>query len=219
MAEADQNPPRALPVVLLLVLLVLSALYLLRPISDSDLFWHLKTGEWIYEHQSLPSSDPFAYTTPDPPSRVVRFILTSYWLSQLGFHAAFSAGGMKGIVLLRAGLLASLAFVLLRRMRGDLLLSSSLLLVAAVSFLEVYSLERPHAFSGGRRRKLAIAILVPVAVASTMASGLVGLAKRDLRPVSRYPESRNAERAPSGRRRPGLSYGRGVVGAWTEANP
>jgi hypothetical protein len=32
-------------------------------ISDPDFWWHLKTGQYIWEKHSLPVPDPFAYTT------------------------------------------------------------------------------------------------------------------------------------------------------------
>ena len=32
-------------------------------IADTDFWWHLKTGQYIVEHHSLPVPDPFAYTS------------------------------------------------------------------------------------------------------------------------------------------------------------
>jgi hypothetical protein len=57
-----------------------------RPFSDTDFFWHLKTGEWIWQHQALPTADPFAYPTPATLDARQRFTLTSYWLSQIAYH-------------------------------------------------------------------------------------------------------------------------------------
>jgi len=45
---------------LLLIGLILS----LFTISDVDIWWHLKTGEWILKNRSLPFNDPFTYTIP-----------------------------------------------------------------------------------------------------------------------------------------------------------
>ncbi len=33
------------------------------PISDSDFWWHLKTGQYVWEQHRLPVPDPFAFTT------------------------------------------------------------------------------------------------------------------------------------------------------------
>ena len=38
-------------------------------IGDPDFWWHLKTGQYIWQNHKLPVPDPFAYTTymhPDP---------------------------------------------------------------------------------------------------------------------------------------------------------
>ena len=53
-------------------------------IKDPDFFWHLKTGEYIYQHKALPETDPFAFTslTKDPlhpESKRIKFILLIHW--------------------------------------------------------------------------------------------------------------------------------------------
>jgi len=70
-------------ILLITVLTVLASLYLLRPITDPDFFWHISTGRWILENKALPSEDPFSYTTPRLLSDREFFILRSYWLSQV----------------------------------------------------------------------------------------------------------------------------------------
>ncbi|HEX3879514.1 MAG TPA: hypothetical protein VHW24_21170 [Bryobacteraceae bacterium] len=77
-------------------------------IGDSDFWWHLKTGQYIWLNHKLPVPDPFAYTTylhPDAYSgeSLVRFFnLTHEWLAQIAFYAVYSAGGATGITILRA---------------------------------------------------------------------------------------------------------------------
>jgi tetratricopeptide (TPR) repeat protein len=38
------------------------ALFAARKISDPDFWWHLKTGEWIWQHKAIPYVDSFSYT-------------------------------------------------------------------------------------------------------------------------------------------------------------
>jgi tetratricopeptide (TPR) repeat protein len=38
------------------------ALFTAQKISDPDFWWHLKTGEWIWQHKAIPHTDPFSYT-------------------------------------------------------------------------------------------------------------------------------------------------------------
>jgi hypothetical protein len=129
------------------VLVAVSLAYLLRPVRDPDFFWHLKTGEWIAEHRGLPASDPFSVTGASIATTNAHLILTSYWSSQLLFHFVHAAGGMTGIVLLRFALVAALLFVVWKRLRGDPLVDTALLLVFAVWFLEKHAVERPQVIS------------------------------------------------------------------------
>jgi len=97
--------------------LLLSAACLLSlfssEIADTDFWWHLKTGQYIVEHHSLPVPDPFAYTTMSAPAyraedQVRRFNLTHEWLSQISMYAVHTLAGFPGIVVVRAVLLTSL---------------------------------------------------------------------------------------------------------------
>src|ERR1017187_3828647 len=74
-------------------------------ISDSDFWWHLKTGQYIVEKHSLPVPDPFAYTTATSPLAYSgealprHFNLTHEWLSQVAFYLAYRIAGFGGVVL------------------------------------------------------------------------------------------------------------------------
>jgi hypothetical protein len=92
--------------------LILTAIFLLglfsTEIADTDFWWHLKTGQYILDHHTLPVPDPFAYTTHrDEP--VTHFNLTHEWLSQILMYTVYSIAGFPGIVLARATLLAALS--------------------------------------------------------------------------------------------------------------
>jgi len=34
-------------------------------VSDPDFFWHLRVGQWIIDHHSIPTHDLFTYTVSD----------------------------------------------------------------------------------------------------------------------------------------------------------
>lgn len=76
-------------------------------IADTDFWWHLKTGQYIFEQRSLPVPDPFNYTTALDPAEgpVQHFNLAHEWLSQVGLYLTYLAGGFPAIVLVRAVLL------------------------------------------------------------------------------------------------------------------
>ena len=104
------------PLFLVLSCVLLVALFS-REISDTDFFWHLKSGQYIFDTRSLPDPDPFAYTTATAHATYSgeeitrRFNLTHEWLSQVLIYLVFRLGGFAGVVLGRAGLLASFCIV------------------------------------------------------------------------------------------------------------
>lgn len=134
-----------------LALLVLTvgvvALYLMRPIADPDFFWHLKTGQWILQHKTLPGVDPFSLTPPPADNLRASFILTSYWLSQTIYAALYALGGWWGIFLVRVALAGIMASLFAFRCDLSQPANVGLLLLGAVQMLEVYPFERPQMFS------------------------------------------------------------------------
>jgi hypothetical protein len=79
-------------------------LSLSKPISDPDVFWHLKTGEWIWQNKTLPEKDPFTFvadTQQDTTSVDNSFPLKQYWLAQLIIYWFYRIGGFWGIIAFR----------------------------------------------------------------------------------------------------------------------
>jgi hypothetical protein len=133
-----------------LLLIIIPCLYLLRPVTDPDLFWHISTGRWILENKALPQEDPFSYTTPKLLSDRELFILRSYWLSQVLYWLNYRIMGFSGIVLLRFFLAFSLIFLIYKRTKrivNERLLILSLLFVFSINLLSVYPMDRPQVWS------------------------------------------------------------------------
>lgn len=123
------------------------------PVRDGDFFWHVKTGQWIWQHRSLPTADPFSYTVGEtnpfrPGSQRIPFILKQYWLGQLALFGVWQAAGEAGMVLLRAlsytGILAFLYFWMRRYSQGILPLA---MLFLTGTMLQNYPNERPQLFA------------------------------------------------------------------------
>jgi hypothetical protein len=112
----DAAPP--LPGWLQMIVLGIAAICLIGLFSteadDTDFWWHLKTGQYIVQQHALPVPDPFAYTTAmNPPSypgeeQLRHFNLTHEWLAQAIMYGVYSIGGLPGVILSRAALLAAL---------------------------------------------------------------------------------------------------------------
>jgi hypothetical protein len=78
------------------------------PISDTDFWWHLRTGQYIFETHRLPSPDPFAWTTAHAQpayageDRTRHFNLTHEWLAQVFLYLTWHDVGPAGVVIIRA---------------------------------------------------------------------------------------------------------------------
>jgi hypothetical protein len=68
----------------------------LHPLVHDDLFWHLRTGEWIAAHHRVPLVDLFSYTRQG-----ARWI-THEWEFSLASWLIYRAGGLGGLVLTTA---------------------------------------------------------------------------------------------------------------------
>ncbi|HYE64472.1 MAG TPA: hypothetical protein VD966_02750 [Pyrinomonadaceae bacterium] len=81
---------RLLVFVLMLVLFMLAT----RPVIDPDFWWHLRTGQYIFETGTIPHTDPFSAT---------RFGLewvTHEWLSEVFIYAIHQTLGFGGLVVI-----------------------------------------------------------------------------------------------------------------------
>lgn len=122
-------------------------------IWDPDFWWHLKTGEYIYQTKSLPDSDPFSYTSFSgnlihQDSKRITFILSQYWLAQLVFFLIYKAFSFQGIIYLRASILTLSIFLIYKSilMEGIPLFKSILLLIPVVIIFSGFTGERPQLF-------------------------------------------------------------------------
>jgi len=76
----------------LLALLALALAWSLQPLVHDDLFWHLRTGEWIATHHRVPLADLFSYT------RFGARWITHEWGFSLASWLVWRAAGAGGLV-------------------------------------------------------------------------------------------------------------------------
>jgi hypothetical protein len=115
----------------------------LRIIADPDLWWHLRTGQWILEHRQIPAVDLFSFTAAGAP-------WTNHeWLTELILAIAFNLGGGAALTTLRAALLIAsagiLAWLLYRRTGAPLL--AGLLVAVYVPLFAPFWNVRAQTFS------------------------------------------------------------------------
>ena len=86
--------------------LLLVAALSFTPISNNDVWLHLRTGELILERGAIPRAEEYTYTRPGEA------IVDHEWLSQVAFAWTHAIAGLHGLTLLKALLLlATLAIV------------------------------------------------------------------------------------------------------------
>jgi len=109
--------------VLLLCLFVMAV----RPITDPDFWWHLRTGQLIWESESIPRQDVFSYTVAGQPW------ITHEWLTEVILYAVYAFAGQRGLILLFAGIIAAAFALSYLQCDGRPYLASFVVVLAAIS--------------------------------------------------------------------------------------
>jgi len=92
----------AFAAILLFGLLAMTA----RNAVDPDLWWHLRTGQWIVETGHIPHSDPFSFTRAGHPW------VSHEWLSEAVFYEIGKQAGASGLIVF-AAMVTTAGFMLL----------------------------------------------------------------------------------------------------------
>ena len=104
---------------------------------------HIRTGESIIEHSSIPRVDPFSFTKNGQPW------FAWEWLADLLFARIVGVSGMQGLVVICASLIAATAFCVVRHSlwRGSDALTTLVLFQFWVGASSIHFLARPHLFT------------------------------------------------------------------------
>lgn len=133
LADMEPNFRRLLLVTLLYLLPAFQALL---PVEDPDLWWHLRTGQWIIEHGQVPLQDPFSVYGAGKP-----WIAYS-WLFEILVYGLLRAFGLVGIVwftVIMSLFIALALHCLVRRAKLPFLIELILLALALSAMKPIYS--------------------------------------------------------------------------------
>jgi hypothetical protein len=111
--------------------------------SDPDVWWHLRSAEWILQHGAVPQTDPFSSFGMGKPWAAYS------WLFELLIFKLFQWLGLAGIVVYTAGMVVCIAAALhhlIRRLQADFTLGVLLTFVASYSMVRLYT-PRPWLFT------------------------------------------------------------------------
>jgi tetratricopeptide (TPR) repeat protein len=113
-------------------------------IRDTDIWLHLKTGQYTWQTRALTVPDPFSYTSSLETSRqsgesaIRYFNLTSEWLSQVAMYLLYAMGGFPALVVTRALLLLAfcglVGWMAFRRSGSPYIGISAALLAGAMAY-------------------------------------------------------------------------------------
>lgn len=110
---------------------------------DGDTGYHIRAGEWIIEHVSIPRLDIFSFHTPPIPWTAHE------WLSEVIMALIHQVSGLTGIVVFFAFLLALTFYLLFLKIRysgGNILIAVFVVLLATAAS-RIHWIARPHVFS------------------------------------------------------------------------
>ncbi len=95
----------------LLLVILLGGFFSMRLLSDPDLGFHLRYGEWIISHHAVPEKDLSTYTVSNHD------YIDIHWFFQATLYCLFRIAGYKGISVLVSVITIALLLLLLRRLK------------------------------------------------------------------------------------------------------
>ena len=141
MPTTSQEAPTATRhLILLVVLYSLAVVVTLQPVIDPDIWWHLRTGEWILQHGTVPTTDPFSAYGQGKPW------LEYSWLFDLATYGLYQAAGLRGFLVYQFILL----FAILLALQHLVMLVTSQLarstVLATLAFMAMVRLSGPRSY-------------------------------------------------------------------------
>jgi hypothetical protein len=88
-----------------------------RNVTDPDVWWHLETGQYIAEHDSVPHTDPFSYTRAGEPW------VAHEWLTDFLLYQLLRTTGFGGLIVVFAAIVCAAFFLLYLRCGPDVYLA------------------------------------------------------------------------------------------------
>lgn len=123
-------------------LFALVVAFCLTRLTDTDIWWHLASGDLIRRTGAVPLAEPFSYTVPG-----LRFI-DIHWLFQVAVSFLYERGGARALDLFKILLIAGLFVILFARARriAGVAPATALLLLVTLACQERF-LVRPEIVS------------------------------------------------------------------------
>lgn len=115
----------------------------LATVTDPDLWWHLRTGQWIAQHHVVPATDQFSAFGIEKP-----WVAYS-WLFEVALYGVYSVGGLLGVVVFKSLVITAITaavYCLVCRLQQDFTWRVVLTSLATISMAGLYT-PRPWLFT------------------------------------------------------------------------
>lgn len=126
----------------LLIAIVFIAIFTMavRVPADSDTWWHLRSGQYIVENQTIPTTDPFSHT------RAGQLWIDHGWLAQIFWYGLYAVGGWAAMALALA-VLVTIAFRFVwRQIEANVFVAACCMILGAIVSSVVWA-ARPQLIS------------------------------------------------------------------------
>jgi hypothetical protein len=143
-ASAQKNE-RAAQAILLVMVFSIPALFCIfsASINDSDIWWHLRSADWLLQHRTFPHTDPFSSYGAGKPWAAYS------WLFEVVLLKLFNHLGLVGLLVYTTGMVVAITaalYHLVKRLNADFGLCALLTFVASLGLARLYS-PRPWHFT------------------------------------------------------------------------
>lgn len=112
----------------LLVAIVFIAIFTMavRVPADSDTWWHLRSGQYIIENQTIPTTDPFSHT------RGGALWIDHGWLAQIFWYGLYAAGSWAAMALALGALVAIAFWFVWKQIEANLFVAALAMILGAI---------------------------------------------------------------------------------------
>jgi hypothetical protein len=94
--------------------------------ADTDTWWHLRSGQYIVETQTLPLTDPFSHT------KAGELWINHGWLAQIFWYGLYAGGGWAALALALAGLVTIAFWFVWKQIEGNIFIAAFAMILGAI---------------------------------------------------------------------------------------
>jgi hypothetical protein len=124
----------------LIVTSILVFIICINPPVDPDMWWHLKSGQIMWQEKTILTQDIFSFTRFGNPW------VNAFWISDLFLYFLYVLGGLPLLIIVISSISTIMFFLMFSRSKGPFFIRSFIILLAAISISPEWT-ARPQVFS------------------------------------------------------------------------